>query len=83
MRSLPRINARRLDRHRGTPVCPETPSIGKDGVIGNRQGQYPPELRQRAVRLVAESRDEYKSEWAAITSIAAKPRAGSAEKPRK
>ena len=34
--------------------------------------QYPPELRERAMRLVREHRDEYPSEWAAIQSIAGK-----------
>ena len=34
--------------------------------------QYPRELRERAVRLVAEHRDEYETEYAAIRSIAAK-----------
>jgi transposase len=34
--------------------------------------QYPRELRERAVRLVAEHRDDYESEYAAIRSIAAK-----------
>ncbi len=37
-----------------------------------QQGKYPDEVRQRAVRLVMEHRDEYASEWAAICSIAAK-----------
>ncbi len=34
--------------------------------------RYPQELRERAVRLVREHRDDYPSEWAAITSIAGK-----------
>ena len=34
--------------------------------------QYPRELRERAVRLVAENRDQYETEYAAIRSIAAK-----------
>ena len=38
-----------------------------------RKGQrYPLELRQRAVRLVLEHREEYPSEWAAILSISQK-----------
>lgn len=37
-----------------------------------RQGRYPEEVRDRTVRLVLEHRGEYPSEWAAITSIAAK-----------
>jgi transposase-like protein len=39
--------------------------------MGDRRGRYSVELRQRAVRLVVESRSEYESEWAAISSIAA------------
>lgn len=34
--------------------------------------RYSPELRERAVRMVLEQRDEYKSEWEAIRSIAPK-----------
>ena len=34
--------------------------------------QYPSELRQRAVRLVAEQREQYQSEYEAIRSIASK-----------
>ncbi|BBY54797.1 hypothetical protein MKOR_20480 [Mycolicibacillus koreensis] len=34
--------------------------------------KYPAELRERAVRMVAEVRDQYSSEWAAIESVAAK-----------
>jgi transposase len=34
--------------------------------------QYPRELRERAVRLVAEHRDDYPTEYAAIRSVAAK-----------
>lgn len=37
-----------------------------------RRGSYPAELRERAVRLVAESRQHHDSEWAAITPVAAK-----------
>jgi transposase len=38
---------------------------------GRRRG-YPAESRERAVRLVAESRAHRDSEWAAIRSVAAK-----------
>ena len=34
--------------------------------------RYPVEVRERAVRLVLEHREEYPSEWAAICSIAEK-----------
>jgi transposase len=38
----------------------------------SRQSRYPQELRERAVRMVLEHRQEYASDWAAVTSIAAK-----------
>jgi hypothetical protein len=38
----------------------------------SRQGRYPQELHERAVRLVSEHQDEHHSQWAAITSIAHK-----------
>ena len=37
-----------------------------------RQGRYPQELRERAVRMVFEHQDEHPSQWAAICSIAHK-----------
>ena len=35
-----------------------------------RRGGYPPELRERAVRMVAEISDQRDSEWAAISEVA-------------
>ena len=40
-------------------------------------------MRERAVRLVAESRQHHDSEWAAIRSVAAKLGVGTAETVRK
>ncbi len=37
-----------------------------------RPGKYPQEVRERAVRMVLEYRRDYPSQWAAISSIAAK-----------
>ena len=48
-----------------------------------RPSKYPPELRERAVRLVVESKGDYPSEFEAIRSIAAKLGIGSPETLRK
>jgi transposase len=37
-----------------------------------RATKFSPEVRERAVRMVQDHREEYPSEWAAITSIAEK-----------
>jgi len=37
-----------------------------------RTNPFPAEVRDRAVRLVAQHRSEYRSEWAALESIVAK-----------
>jgi transposase len=44
---------------------------------------YPPELRERAVRVVAGVRPEYPSDWPAICAVAGKLGIGSAETLRK
>jgi transposase len=48
-----------------------------------RQGKYPRELRDRAVRMVQAHRDEYDSEWDAMRSIAEKLGIGATETLRK
>lgn len=40
--------------------------------MGTTSKRYSAEVRERAVRLVSEHRDEYGSQWAAIQSIASK-----------
>ena len=37
---------------------------------GNTSKRYPPELKQRAVRMVAEIRGEHDSDWAAMARVA-------------
>jgi len=44
---------------------------------------YPPEVRERAVRMVAEVQGDYPSQWAAITAVASKLGIGSSETLRK
>ena len=48
-----------------------------------RPSKYPPELRERAVRMVIESRQDYPHESAAIRSVAAKLGITSTESLRK
>jgi transposase len=51
--------------------------------VGRRLSNYPPELRERAVRMVAEVRPEYPAEWPAIEAVATRLGIGSAETLRK
>jgi transposase len=37
-----------------------------------KSAKYSPEVRERAVRMVLEHQNDYESQWAAISSIAAK-----------
>lgn len=37
---------------------------------GNTSQRYSPELKERAVRMVAEIRGEHESDWAAIVRVA-------------
>ena len=48
-----------------------------------RPSSYSPEIRERAVRMVAESKADYGSEFEAIKSVASKLGIGSAETLRK
>jgi transposase len=50
---------------------------------GGSSRRYPPELRERAVRMVAESSDQRESEWAAIGEVARLLGVGCAEMVRK
>jgi transposase len=54
----------------------------KDEVMA-RPPKYPRELRERAVRLVFESKDDFPSEYEAIRTIAARLGIGSTETLRK
>jgi transposase len=50
---------------------------------GGSSRRYPPELRERAVRMVAEIRGQHDSEWAAISEVARLLGVGTAETVRK
>ena len=50
---------------------------------GGSSRRYPPELRERAVRMVAEISDQHESEWAAISEVARLLGVGCAETVRK
>ena len=39
-------------------------------MAGNTSRRYPPELKARAVRMVAEVRGDHDSEWAAMSKVA-------------
>jgi transposase-like protein len=78
--------ARGLKPSTATPLEPGhiTPILGKVGVMsGGSSRRYPPELRERAVRMVAEISDEHGSEWAAISEVARLLGVGCAETVRK
>jgi len=51
--------------------------------VGRRSSNYPPELRERAVRMVAQVRPDYPSDWPAICAVAEKLGIGTAETLRK
>lgn len=51
--------------------------------MARQWANYPPELRERAVRMVAEVLPDYRSEWAAIGAVTQKLGTGSSETLRK
>jgi transposase len=50
---------------------------------GSASRRYPPELRERAVRMVGEIRADHESDWAAINKVAELLGVGSGETVRK
>ena len=50
---------------------------------GNTSRRYPPELKQRAVRMVGEIRGDHESDWAAMNQVAQLLGVGSGETVRK
>lgn len=67
-----------VNRPRGFP---ETSSLGNGGVMSSGTSKrYPPELGERAVRMVAEIRHERSSDRAVIESVAAKFGVGAAQR---
>lgn len=40
--------------------------------MGNKSNRFPPEVRERAMRLMRDYRGEYQSLWAAVESIVSK-----------
>jgi transposase len=52
-------------------------------MAGNTSRRYPPELKERAVRMVGEIRDQHESEWAAINQVSQLLGVGSGETVRK
>ena len=66
------------------PECPETPLLGKVGVMSaNSSRRYPPELRERAVRMVAEVREQHDTQWAAMRAVSELLGVGTTETVRK
>ncbi len=52
-------------------------------MAGNTSRRYPPELRERAVRMVTEIRADHESDWAAMNKVAELLGIGSGETVRK
>lgn len=51
-----------LSGHLTTPAFPESPLIERRMGSMGRQGRYSPEVRERAVRLVLEQKDDHESQ---------------------
>lgn len=49
----------------------------------NSSRRYPPELQERAVRMVAEIREQHETEWAAMRAVSELLGVGTAETVRK
>ena len=52
-------------------------------MAGSTSRPYPPELRARAVRMVAEIEGDDESQWTAISEVAMAPRPGTPKTVRK
>ena len=66
----------------GSVTAPTPERIGAT-TGAKRGGRYPAELRERAVRMVAEFSDQHESEWAAMSEVARLLGVGCAETVRK
>lgn len=47
-------------------------SLTRENGAMSKSNKFSPEVRERAVRMVFDAKDQYESQWAAIVSIAAK-----------
>ena len=61
--------SRPLNRYR---VFRRAPFLREDGADAERNPEYSPELRERAVRMVFDHAPDHPSQWAAIRSVAEK-----------
>lgn len=66
------------------PAYPETPILGKGGVMsGNTSRRYPPLSEGAAVRMFTESRPDLGMRWEAMGKVAGLPGVSTAETVRK
>jgi transposase len=54
-----------------------------ESMSGRRNSNYPPEMRERAIRMVAELTSSRRSQWAAIEAVASRLGIGSRERVRR